>query len=171
MPAAACRPLVEALQRCVAESTPLTAVALSGAAVCGPHAQAVAECLAGYTAVVTLSFLNCSIGDMGVHALAALLRASSCHWWTGSRLQALEVCGDSRQPPGLDLLQAVPTDAAAVWQAAAQPGSRFYAASDARPATAPARMASAGGHRQSPPMGACGGRALSHCTPGMAPLR
>jgi hypothetical protein len=92
------KPLLRLVQEGVATgggggASPCERVSLSGvgsAVVC-----AAAAALAGYPDTKHLCLVDCSLGDGGLAAISALLRASGGRWWRGSRLLTVQIqqCG------------------------------------------------------------------------------
>ncbi|GBF96280.1 hypothetical protein Rsub_09075 [Raphidocelis subcapitata] len=129
------RPLVRAVQEAIADggATRVETVALEGPSVDAAVVRAVAEALAGYGGARRLLLTGCRLGDGGLAAVAALLRASGGPWWRGARLEALEIRETAEEGP--------PSQPPAAAGAAPAPGAAGLSA----PATADGSAASGGG--------------------------
>eukprot|EP00775_Hariotina_reticulata_P003245 gene3245-biopygen4903 len=88
------KPLLLQLQECQEASKPCTKVLLAGASVDRHVLSAVVDALAYYQPAKVLQCFGCNIGNEGIMAISALLKASAGRWWKGCKLNTLEIHSD-----------------------------------------------------------------------------
>ena len=91
--------LSEPLKERLEDGKPFDKVLVSGGAATAASAAVVADVLAACAHVKSVAFWGGCLGDAGLDAVGAAVRAAADHWFTGAKLLSLELVADGM--PGL----------------------------------------------------------------------